>query len=334
MSQRTPFEFPQLLISIHPLDLDAERQPAMHQGHNIPWNILSTNFKFKFVNEDLRFTPPFNGVVSKHIPDAPGQIKHFVHKFIHAIQTFSETERAKYPPQFTSLMSGPLFPDELLDKYPEYLNRRNQRIEHWIARAAPNGRFGTGHGDLADVVKVLLYENQMEALLMLAQHPSIPLANLHYLSWGHHFGFSRVRESAARAYLFFNCAEAVGILESGEYALTRDYYFLLQEIGISMDHPAQQIPHVNFLRECGILSEGDSRCYGPKEDANKSFVHTDYRRLQEYLKELFALMYRYDMLVRECGLDPNWEKELSMQEPIRQNTKLYYVNGEYKIVYK
>ncbi|PPQ81432.1 hypothetical protein CVT26_007480 [Gymnopilus dilepis] len=306
----------------------------MHQGHNIPWNILSTNFKF--VKEDRRFTPPLTGVVSKRDPAAPGQIKHFVHKSIHAIQTFSETERAKYPPQFTSLTSGPLFRDDLLDKYPEYLNRRNQRIEHWIARAATtgNGHFHTSHGDLADVVKVLLYENQMETLLMLAQHPSIPLGDLHNLSWGHHFGFSRVGESAARAYLFFNCAEAVGILESGEYALTRDYYFLLQEIGASMDYPAQQIPHVNFLRECGILSEGDSRCYGPKEDANKSFVHTDYRRLQEYLKELFALMYRYDMLVRECGLDANWEGELSNREPIRQHAKLDYVNGEYKVVYE
>ncbi|KAF8873178.1 hypothetical protein CPB84DRAFT_1690912 [Gymnopilus junonius] len=195
----------------------------MHQGHNIPWNTISTNFKL--VKDDKHFTPPFTGIVSKRHPEAANEVKYFVNKFAQAIRIFSETERRKYPGNFAPIPSGNLFSDELIAKYPEYLNRNNQKIEYWIERAANNVHFpmhyNTGSGDLADVVKVLLCENQMETLLMLAQHPSVPLGNLHNLSWGHHFGFSRVKESAARAYLFFNCAEAIGILDIGEYARLR-----------------------------------------------------------------------------------------------------------------
>ena len=44
--------------------------------------------------------------------------------------------------------------------------------------------------------------------------------------------------------------------------------------------------------------------------------------IREYLKTLFALMYRYDVLMRECGRDPEWEAELSSCAPLRQVVKM------------
>ncbi|PPQ94258.1 hypothetical protein CVT25_004916 [Psilocybe cyanescens] len=318
----------------------------MHQGHNIPWNILSSNFRFVF--NDTRFTPPKTSLIlnSKDQTRAHNELKHFIHKFEHAIRTFSQTERSKYPPTFEPLLTGKLFSDGLRDKYPEYLNSNNQDIEYWIRLArinmgcnvnSPIGlRYTTSHARLAEVIKILLHENQMSTLLMLAQHPSIPLADLHQLSWGHHFGFSRVKESALRVYIFFNAAEATGILENGKYADMRDeYYSLLSEIANSMDYPAQQIPHREFLRECGVLGDVNRRSwvpYGAPWKAEEEYVHVDYAHLQEYLKMLFALMYRYDVLLRECGVDPEWGMEIANCFPLRGNVKTNWNESQQKWV--
>jgi hypothetical protein len=88
---------------------------------------------------------------------------------------------------------------------------------------------------------------------MLANHPNIPIAHLHSLGWGHHFGFSRVKESAIRAYMFFNSAYATGILQNGDYKELNEYIYLLREVSTtSIDSPAQQIPHIQFLTKCGM----------------------------------------------------------------------------------
>ncbi|KAJ2921107.1 hypothetical protein H1R20_g15984, partial [Candolleomyces eurysporus] len=34
------------------------------------------------------------------------------------------------------------------------------------------------------------------------------------------------------------------------------------------------------------------------------------RHLDEYLKLNFALLYKYDMVLRECGMEPEWEREI------------------------
>jgi hypothetical protein len=46
---------------------------------------------------------------------------------------------------------------------------------------------------------------------------------------------------------------------------------------------------------------------------DKTFIEVfdDLKLLQEYLKKFFSLLYRYEMLVHECGLDPQWQLEIS-----------------------
>ena len=309
----------------------------MHQGHNIPWDLVTSNFEFR--ENDRRFTPPFSGLVSKNKPNASQELKHFIRKFAQAIRTFSDTERAKYP-EVNLHIEGNIFSDELKEKYPEYLNDENQRIEYWIQSAKPRfvytseGKlkedvgieYGTGNGDLADVVKILLYENEMSTLLMMAHHPKIPIASLHNLSWGHHFGFSRVMESALRAYLFFNAAEATNILASGEYTHSDEYGSLLSEVGWTMDYPAQQVPHQQFLRSCEVYSEGGFTRTQLKEGGNwydrdwahDLYVHRDLGLLKGYMKSLFSLLYRYDLLLRECAIEHSWELEIAKRYPINR----------------
>ncbi|KIM35381.1 hypothetical protein M413DRAFT_449768 [Hebeloma cylindrosporum] len=286
----------------------------MHQGHNIPWDLISSNFKF--VRDDKRFTPPFTGLVSLDKPNTTNELKHLMKKIAGTIPTFSETERKKYQRSFTPLLTVTLFSDELRDRYPEYLNKRNQKVEHWIERAYKSdaeSRYDTRDAELADVVKVLLYENEMTSLLMLAQHPRVPIHTLTHLSWGHHFGFSRVMESALQSYMFFNAVAAMDMLENGAYMELPEYGSIVRDTMFSMDYPAQQIPHRLFFQQCGMKLE--SITY--ENVGIDVAVHGDYGRLREHLKLLFALMYRYDLLLRESDLDPDWENQLVYSFPLR-----------------
>lgn len=223
----------------------------MHQSHNIPWHFLTSNFEI--IHNDKSLTPRITYLSYK---GTFGQLKHFVRKFIQTIITFSDTERKKYPLTFQYPTTGILFSDELRDTYPDYLNKNNQRIEYWLASARRDPLTGqksydTSHGHLADVVKILLHENKLSTLLMLANHPNIPISHLHSLGW-YHFGFSRVKESAIRAYMFFNSAYATGILQNGVYKELNEYQHLLSEVAMGMDYPAQQITHIQFLTKCGV----------------------------------------------------------------------------------
>ena len=40
-------------------------------------------------------------------------------------------------------------------------------------------------------------------------------------------------------------------------------------------------------------------------------VHQDLSRLRQYMKDLFATMYRYDIVMKECGRDPEWDYEIT-----------------------
>ncbi|KAG5646138.1 hypothetical protein DXG03_004377 [Asterophora parasitica] len=273
----------------------------MHQEHTIPWNSAAANFKF--YRDNAHFTPRRTALFARNLPTQGQTLNHFVRILNNTIETFSKTERAKYPASFHAPVSGPLFSDEVRDRYPEYLNERNQYIEYWIARARTRSSHGhsargytTSDGDLADVVKVLFHENQMQTLLMLAHHPQVPLSTLRNLSWGHHFGFSRVMESALHAYVLLNIFMATGTLMGGEYLETREYKTMLAMSTHGMDFPAQQLPHREYLNALPVA--GSSAL--PE-------VHRDLSALKEYLKKMFSLLYRYDMVVRECGLDSDWE---------------------------
>ncbi|KAF9031605.1 hypothetical protein BJ165DRAFT_1411114 [Panaeolus papilionaceus] len=297
----------------------------MHQSHNIPWHILPTHFKV--VYDDKQVTPPRSHITPKNSQDPALQpsLVHFIRKFTTAIRTFSDTERQKYPPTFDTPTSGPLFSDALIEKYPEYLNKRNQDIAYWIARAQQGGgHYGTFHGELADVIKVLIHEDEMAPLLMLARHPLTPIADLHNLSWGHTFGWSRSKEEALSAYLFFNAAEALELMQTGDYTRLDIYPELLRTLQCSMDYPGQQVTHREFFKDIGLQDAIENSSWGrpgEKEEAMVLAVHHDYERFQRYIKQTFEVLYRYDALARECGFQDgpsgklNWDVDIARTYP-------------------
>ncbi|KAG6847229.1 hypothetical protein H0H93_009396, partial [Arthromyces matolae] len=279
----------------------------MHQEHNVPWNLLASNFKF--VRENPNFTPRRTGLFSRQLPNQGDTLNHFARVLGKTIASFSETERQKYPSKFPTPTSGSLFTDELRDKHPEFLDKRNQSIELWIQSALPGPGsktkelyYATSNGELADAVKVLMSENEMEGLLMLANHPQIPLQKLRFLSWGHHFGFSRVMESALLAYVGINMWVAMGLLEGGEYLeISKDYREMVYNSTHNMDYCGHQVAHRGFLNTL------------PKDEkTGLPELHKDWKGLKKYLKTNFRLLYVYDMLLRECGIDPEWESEITM----------------------
>lgn len=265
----------------------------MHQEHNIPWNILASNFKY--VHEDRSFTPPYSGFIPLNRPTQSNELNHFARKLISTIHEFAVTERKKYPSaqELMPPVDGMVFSDELREKYPQYLDSRNQKLDFWTRSADYN----TSNGDLADVVKILIHENQMQTLLMLANHPLIPLHTLKFLSWGHEFGFHRIVETALGPYIFWNLMAVTGQLASGLYKHLKTYQLVVRDTTMIMDFEAQQIPHWEFY---GLESGLDDKHAPTVEPA----------RLHEYLKHLFCLLYRYDMLLSECGVDPAWIREM------------------------
>lgn len=95
---------------------------------------------------------------------------------------------------------------------------------------------------------VLLFENEMQTLLMLAQHPDIHMAQILTSCPREHYQPPHGEETALWAYLFFNTMEAVDQLYNGNYVQRRDYRFLMDNIqmGVGRYH-GQQVAHEMLL---------------------------------------------------------------------------------------
>ncbi|KAJ6574639.1 hypothetical protein B0H19DRAFT_1254318 [Mycena capillaripes] len=271
----------------------------MHQAHNIAWDSLTSNLTFIFENSKL--TPRKTDLFPRRLQSQANSLSHFARTVATTIRTFSDTERAKYPAHYDAPLHGQLFSNTILSRYQNLsypsVTPKNQLIENWIERAGLKPSYSTSQADLADVVKVLLAENQLDTLLMLAQHPRVPLADLHWLSWGHSFGWDHVMLWALEAYIFFNVLLSKPELHAdGRYKSMTSYQHVIGKLTMSMDFDAQSYPHREFF--CGALEGRVPDGFDPLGDINK---------LQEYLKMCFRLLYQYDMLARECGQSLDWE---------------------------
>ncbi|KAF6756177.1 hypothetical protein DFP72DRAFT_1008215 [Ephemerocybe angulata] len=330
----------------------------MHQNHNIPWHKISQPLKFR--TNDTSYTPPRTGLFASPHSNFPDDLNHFTRIVASTIRTFSDTERAKYPHpsslELTNLRAGlddgaPVFRDALQTQYPEYLRDANQQLQNWKDRVhrdltTYNGmpckaQYTTSEADLAEVVKVLFAESTelsspgdkgrhaTTVLLALCNHPSVPLETLHHLSWGHHFGWSRVRESALRAYLLLNILYSVAtrdeecvrdIWDTGAYAQIEFYRGTIKMETQGMDYSAQQIPHRRFWDEARRYTINHESPGSGRPNASKGIgidtvwplIHVlPVALLKDYIKLLFRILYTYDMVARECGVDPGWEEEIT-----------------------
>lgn len=295
----------------------------MHLDHKLPWNTVSSHFAFIKDNPSIRKN---DFVIHDHFADRQSaEFNHFTRTLISTIEEFSTTERAKYPSPAALPKSGPLYDSCILSSIEEKyhlgphtsnsvvsnpLCEEFQDVDYWISEAP----YGTHTGSLADAVKMLIISNEMLALLRLANHEKIPLKNLDHLSWGHSFGVTHLADVALEIYMLLNIAASVkanakpgSTNDTGYLTETRPFRkFTGWGLG-DFDFPAQNIPHRLFWNAKGIT-------YYPFEVPSwdpLSLESDDERReMKDYLKMCFELLYRYDLLMREMGRDPEWKEKI------------------------
>ncbi|KAG9322629.1 hypothetical protein KVV02_002332 [Mortierella alpina] len=141
------------------------------------------------------------------------------------------------------------------------LNDTNQKLEHWISRMK-NPDETLLHGiiqapcyvgvdrDLATVLKILIAENEMQPVLELASHPSVPLETL-YEPDRPNCGWNQLAKYTLQVYVYINI-----LAEFPEYCQGR-YYLNLRSFQGVMDkalrsyHP-ESLFHYSYL---GALDE-------------------------------------------------------------------------------
>jgi hypothetical protein len=283
----------------------------MHQSHNIPWGVFAEHTKFVACQPSFSNRPP--QLLSRGKLGQAKALNHFVQKFISTLEEFSKTERKKYrlSSEFTFPTSGDLFSDDFKSKNPALLNRGYQNIESWIRPAKLDGHcdiheksFSVFDWERIAVITALISENDMDTLLMLANHPNIPLQTLFsYASLAHEqTGLFKVMETTVSAYLFFNITSATGDLDNGNWKRMAWYVNRMHTPSPDWDYPADKITHR------GSWNAVSASGYG--SNAASDDHHPDYETLHEDLKRDFELMYRWDMLLREMGKKSPWQAEI------------------------
>jgi len=144
------------------------------------------------------------------------------------------------------------------------------------------------------VVCTLFHENALPSLLMLAQHPKIPLHTLRG-PFRCQYGTDGVATLALWSYIFFNLAAAAGTLQTEEYLEMRHQPWTLCG---SDCFPSQILPHQEFI--------GNPRSL---DAPTAPILHRDLPVLRKYLKTMFRSLYMYEVVMRECGQDVKWEEK-------------------------
>ncbi|KAH2859213.1 hypothetical protein KXW36_008823 [Aspergillus fumigatus] len=294
----------------------------MHLDHKLPWNTVSAHFAFTKDNQDIRRNDFL--VHDRLVDRQSADFKHFTQTLISTIEEFSATERAKYPPPAALPKSGPLYDAAILSSIEEKyhlgphatnsavsnpLSEEFQDVDYWISQAP----YSTVTAHLADAVKMLIISNEMLALLRLANHEKIPLMDLNHLSWGHSFGVTHVADVALEIYMLLNIAASVkanakpgSANETGCLTETRRFRsFASWGLG-DFDFPAQNIPHRLFWNTKCITDGLEFSTWDPLRLESDD----ERREMKEYLKMCFELLYRYDLLLKEMGGDPEWKEKI------------------------
>ena len=291
----------------------------MHLDHKIPWNTVSSHFAFIKGNLCIRER---DFIIHDRLADRQSpEFNHFTRTLISTIEEFSTTERAKYPRPDALPTSGPLYDSSILPTIEERyrlgphetnsavsnpLCEEFRDVEYWINEAP----YSTSTAYLADAVKMLIISNEMLALLRLANHKDIPLADLNNLGWGHSFGVTHVADVALEIYMLLNISASVkanakpgSVNGTGCLTDTEPFERFIGWGLADFDYPAQNIPHRLFWNAKGIPSS-----FGiPSWDPLGLGSDEERREMNDYLKMCFELLYRYDLLMREMGRDPEWK---------------------------
>ncbi|RMJ16962.1 hypothetical protein CDV36_003371 [Fusarium kuroshium] len=295
----------------------------MHLDHKIPWKTAATHFNLVPSNTEGRFD-----LVALNLPSQASTLGHFSRVFSATIKEFSETELSKVPSASPSVSpSAKLFSDDVLVFAERHfglgphetnsalhnpLSASHQDVECWR-------NFSSPYGDLADAVKMLVMiaavapekSLRIEALATLLRLASeIPLSQLRNVHWGHAFGVDLVAGVALQVYVLLNLTEAVQCRQKEQTSLLKVdplMRFLDGHALRNYDYPAQNIPHRAFWSSIGVSDLGtdtgnESAVVDPLAQDDDE-IHREARNgLRQYLKDCFAILYVYDVVLRQaCG---------------------------------
>ncbi|KAI2910147.1 hypothetical protein CBS63078_4279 [Aspergillus niger] len=217
------------------------------------------------------------------------------------------------------------------------LSTKHRDIQYWINRASSSDdnypiSYSSADGDLADAVKMLIIiaasgkkhdstskqisKEAISVLLTLSRHPQIPLHTLAGIHWGHAFGVELVAETALTVYIMVNLMDVLLTnkrLEKNEVASlleTQTFQYWARHALADYDFPIQNVPHRRFWNYFGVtdMCASQQQCEevvgvsvedGDVTDPLKGEGEDVRLGLQEYLKACFAILYIYDMLLRE-----------------------------------
>jgi hypothetical protein len=178
--------------------------------------------------------------------------------------------------------------------------RDHGMLSFWTARIPPSGvAYDTSAIHLADVVKYLFNLDTPEswlALRELAREERIPLHSLQHLSWGHHFGLSRIAEHALTNYILLNVLVDKDLAHRGASFLHSSlpiYDVHLLNLSSFYDGCEQDVPDRLFFHRWRA---------GPDQDS--------LQLLNNHLKLLFRRLYMYDWMIEEAGGHVDWHREI------------------------
>ncbi|KAH6665400.1 hypothetical protein B0J14DRAFT_231592 [Halenospora varia] len=216
-----------------------------------------------------------------------------------------------------------------LSKEEEFNN-----VENWIRAARRNESgelFYSGEEEsMPEVVKVLLKEaaaimepestnrptgseepicnEALDSLLLMANHPKIPLMTLRYTGSHYEAGISTILRSCLRAYLMINLL--VVLKEAGS--------LICEQVNWNRMAPPQNFALPKRYMECRSYQSmllyctcnfdltGRRNIHGTFLNRGQSFhVLSDMGACEEYIKFLWRIMVVYDFVVREVGTDPD-----------------------------
>ncbi|RSL95821.1 hypothetical protein CEP52_011835 [Fusarium oligoseptatum] len=272
----------------------------MHLDHKIPWKTAATHFNLVPSNTEGRFD-----LVALNPPSQASTLGHFSRVFSATIKEFSETELSKVPSVSPSVSpSAKLFSDDVL-VFAE------RHFWPWTTR----DQLGFAQPVMLVMIAAVAPEKSLriEALATLLRLASeIPLSQLRNVHWGHAFGVDLVAGVALQVYVLLNLTEAVQCRQKEQTSLLNVdplMSFLDGHALRNYDYPAQNIPHRAFWSSIGVSDLGtdtgnESAVVDPLAQDDDE-IHREARNgLRQYLKDCFAILYVYDVVLRQaCGSD-------------------------------
>jgi hypothetical protein len=306
-----------------------------HQAHNLPWITLASHVKF--VRENKHITPHTTDLFATGNSSELNDVNHFMKKLTQSLNVFAITERSKYPSTYPVAHTDLLFASAVLDESIPWIGdravatqlqevkdpqvsesqrswrsgsffRNSQLMQNWITLDME----GWGRDNpYNEVIAFLIDQGQLEALLRIAQCPSILTGDIFGGNYVYHYEWTAC--DALLAYVVLNV-----ILSKPELCTNGCKAYMetraLERVMCTCSEyrSGQDLAHIGHRRFLG-MEPTVSDAGRPGHDFRAVFDPlADIEGLRKWMKHCFNVMVRYEVFEREAGREPCWEEKFEM----------------------